>query len=85
MYFRNSCNTKNTAMPITVRLGESTEKRLEKLAKITGRTKTYYIKQALEEKLDELEDLYVAEQRIEQPSEKYWTLEELENGNDLAS
>lgn len=45
-------------MPITVRLGESVEKRLDQLAKLTGRTKTYYIRQALVEKLDELEDLY---------------------------
>ena len=63
-------------MPITVRLGDSVEKRLDELAKLTGRTKTYYIRQALEEKLDELEDLYVAEQRLEQPEGKRWSLEQ---------
>lgn len=71
-------------MPITVRLGESIEKRLENLAKLTGRTKTYYIRQALEEKLDELEDLYIAEQRLEEPQGEYWTLEQLERKDDLA-
>ncbi|MCR9133550.1 MAG: DUF6290 family protein [bacterium] len=69
-------------MPITVRLGESVEKRLAELAKLTGRTKTYYIRQALVEKLDELEDLYIAEQRLEQP-DKRWTLDQLERGDDL--
>ncbi len=72
-------------MPVTVRLGSDVEERLEKLSKLTGRTKTYYIRQALEEKLDELEDLYVAEQRLEQPESDRWTLEQLENGDDLES
>ncbi len=65
-------------MSVTVRLGEDVEKRLDRLAKLTGRTKTYYIRLALLEKLDDLEDLYVAEQRLEQPEEPYWTLEQLE-------
>ena len=69
-------------MPITVRLGDSVEKRLDELAKLTGRTKTYYIRQALEEKLDELEDLYVAEHRLEQPDVR-WSLDQLEQGDDL--
>jgi len=43
-------------MPKTVRLGEDVEKRLDELARLTGRTKTCYIRQALEEKLDKLED-----------------------------
>lgn len=70
-------------MPVTVRLGDSLEKRLNKLASLTGRTKTYYIRQALEEKLDELEDLYIAEQRLEQPEGERWSLEQLERGDDL--
>lgn len=70
-------------MSITVRLGEKLEKRLEELAKVTGRTKTYYVRQAIEEKLDEMEDIYVAQQRIEEPEGKRWTLDELERGDDL--
>lgn len=70
-------------MPISIRLGESIEKRLDELAKLTGRTKTYYIRQALEEKLDELEDLYIAEHRLEEPEGKNWSLEQLERGDDL--
>ncbi len=70
-------------MPVTVRLKPEDEKRLENLAKLTGRTKSYYIRQAIEEKLDEMEDLYIAEQRIEQPEGKRWSLEELMRGDDL--
>tara|TARA_R110000868_G_scaffold294140_1_gene554724 strand:+ start:90452 stop:90571 length:120 start_codon:yes stop_codon:yes gene_type:complete len=39
----------------------------------------------LEEKLDELEDLYTAEQRLEQPEAKQWSLDQLERGDDLGS
>ena len=70
-------------MPITVRLGTDVEKRLDELSKLTGRTKTYYIRQALQEKLDDLEDLYIAQQRLEQPEGERWSLEELERGDDL--
>lgn len=59
------------------------EKRLNDLARLTGRTESYYIKKALEEKLEELEDNYIAESRIEEPEDKSWTLRELENGDDL--
>ncbi|MEX1123052.1 MAG: TraY domain-containing protein [Balneolales bacterium] len=66
-----------------MRLGESIEKRLDELAKLTNRTKTFYIRQALEEKLDEVEDLYVAEQRLEKPEGVRWSLEQLEKGDHL--
>ena len=70
-------------MSVTVRLKPDDEKRLDRLARLTGRTKTYYIRQAIEEKLDEMEDIYIAEQRIEKPEGKRWTLDELKNGDDL--
>src|SRR6266496_4115857 len=54
-------------MPISVRLGEDIEARLEHLAQLTGRTKTYYIRQAVIEKLEDLEDIYMAEQVLENP------------------
>jgi predicted DNA-binding protein len=41
------------------------------------------VRQALEEKLDEMEDIYIAQQRIEEPEEERWTLEQLERGDDL--
>lgn len=72
-------------MAITVRLGKDMEKRLDALAKFTGRTKTFYVRQALEEKLEDLEDLYTAELRLEQPEAKRWSLDQLERGDDLES
>lgn len=56
---------KGRFLMIAVRLPEEIEKRLEKLARITGRTKSYYVRQAILEKLEELEDLYIAEKRLE--------------------
>lgn len=49
---------------LAVRLDAATEKRLEALAARTGRTKTFYAREAIETHLDDLEDFYLAEQRV---------------------
>lgn len=49
---------------LAVRLPAEIEIRLEALAKATGRTKTFYVREAIVEHLAELEDLYLAEQRL---------------------
>ncbi len=49
---------------LAIRLPEDLEKRLDALAKLTGRTKTFYARQAIEQHLDDLEDIYLAEQRL---------------------
>ena len=49
---------------LAIRLPEEIETRLENLAKATGRTKTYYAREAILEYLDDMEDLYIAEQRM---------------------
>lgn len=49
---------------LAIRLPEDIEARLDDLAKRTGRTKTFYARQAILEHLDDLEDLYLAEQRV---------------------
>lgn len=49
---------------LAVRLDELTEKRLERLAAKTGRTKTYYAREAIVAHLDDLEDFYLAEERL---------------------
>ena len=49
---------------IAVRLPKDIESRLENLAKKTGRTKSFYVREALQEYLDELEDMYIAHSRI---------------------
>ncbi len=38
--------------------------RLEALAAASGRTKSFYVREAILEHLDDLEDLYLAEQRL---------------------
>ncbi|MEE8343128.1 MAG: TraY domain-containing protein [Gammaproteobacteria bacterium] len=52
------------------RLDKEFEERLDHLAEITGRTKTFYIRQLIKEHLDELEDRYIAEQRLEKPGKR---------------
>lgn len=49
---------------LAVRLDAEIEKRLEALAARTGRTKTFYAREAIEAHLDDLEDFYLAEQRM---------------------
>ena len=49
---------------LAIRLPEEIEARLENLAKSTGRTKTFYAREAILEYLEDMEDLYLAEQRI---------------------
>ena len=50
---------------LAIRLPVKMEKRLTALAKKTGRTKTYYAREAISEHLGDLEDLYVAEARLD--------------------
>lgn len=49
---------------LAVRLDVTTERRLEALAAKTGRTKTFYAREAIEAHLDDLEDFYLAEERM---------------------
>ncbi len=50
---------------LAIRLPSEIEMRLEALAKATGRTKTYYAREAILEHLEDLEDIYLAEQTLE--------------------
>ncbi len=49
---------------LAVRLPPEIEARLDALAKLTGRTKSYYAREAILEHLDDLEDIYLAENRL---------------------
>jgi len=65
---------------IAVRLPEKIETRLAKLAKRTGRTKTFYVREAILQHLEDLEDLYLAEKALEDiraGRSKTYTLEEV--------
>ncbi|MGA2413037.1 MAG: DUF6290 family protein [Candidatus Sulfotelmatobacter sp.] len=50
---------------LAIRLPEKIEKRLARLAKQTGRSKTYYAREAILKHLDDLEDVYLTEKRME--------------------
>jgi RHH-type rel operon transcriptional repressor/antitoxin RelB len=65
---------------LAIRLPESVEKRLAKLAKRTGRTKTFYAREAILKYIEELEDVYDAERildRIRSGKEKTIALEDV--------
>ncbi len=50
---------------LAIRLQPEMEERLSKLAKKTGRTKTFYAREAIEQHLADLEDYYLAAQAYE--------------------
>ncbi|MGA8259932.1 MAG: DUF6290 family protein [Arenicellales bacterium] len=51
---------------LAIRLPPEIEKRLDDLAKRTGRSKSYYAREAILEHLDDLEDYYLAAARVEE-------------------
>jgi RHH-type transcriptional regulator, rel operon repressor / antitoxin RelB len=51
---------------LAIRLPPEIEKRLSDLAKRTGRSKSYYAREAILEHLDDLEDYYLAAARVEE-------------------
>jgi len=64
-------------MALSVRLPEDVEARLEALARKTGRTKTFYIREAILEHLEDLEDYFLALERIQNPEDDSVSLEEV--------
>jgi len=62
---------------LAVRLDEQLEKRLNNLSKNTGRSKSYYVKKAIEEFLDEREDVLLAVSRSEDSKDAVISLEEM--------
>lgn len=69
---------------MAIRFDRATEDRLEKLAEQTGRSKSYYIREAVREYLEEYEDYLIALSRLEERGERV-TLEELEQELELSS
>lgn len=51
-------------MAISVRLTPEDEQRLEQLVARTGRSKTFYVREAIHEHLDDLEERYWADRVI---------------------
>jgi RHH-type rel operon transcriptional repressor/antitoxin RelB len=52
-------------MTYSIRLPHEIEKRLDHLSSITGRRKSFYVKEAIIDHLSDLEDVYLAEKRLE--------------------
>lgn len=55
---------------IAVRLPQKLEDRLNTLSEKTGRTKTYYVREAIQRYLDDLEDTFIAVHRLERPARR---------------
>jgi len=49
---------------LAIRLPAEIEKRLDALAKETGRTKSFYVREAILEHLEDLEDIYLAKREL---------------------
>lgn len=62
---------------LSLRLSNDVESRLNQLAKTTGRTKSFYAKEAILKYLDDMEDTYIAINRLETPSKRI-SLEDVE-------
>ena len=56
---------------LAVRLPEIFEQRIEALAQQTGRTKSFYVREAIQDYLDDMEDYYLAEIRRKQPQPRH--------------
>ena len=67
--------------PLSIRLEKALDVRLERLAKVTGRTKSFYVKQAIVDQLQDLEDAYLARNvatRVATGKERVIALEDVE-------
>jgi RHH-type rel operon transcriptional repressor/antitoxin RelB len=56
---------------LAIRLSSEIEERLNQLAKRTGRTKTFYAREAILKHLEDLEDAYLAEKRLARPAKTH--------------
>ena len=52
-------------MPTSVRLDPAVEARLESLARVTGRSKAFYLRELINQGLDDLEDAYLGAAALE--------------------
>lgn len=50
---------------LALRLPDDIEKRLENISKRTGRSKSFYAREAIVEHIEEFEDIYLAEKELQ--------------------
>ena len=66
--------------PLSIRLEKALDARLERLAKVTGRTKSFYVRQAIVDQIQDLEDAFLARKvvaRVAAGKERVIGLEEV--------
>ena len=66
---------------VSLRLPDEIFNRLDELSKLTGRSKTFYMIKAITDHIEDLEDVYLAEQRlldVRAGKSKTYTLDEVE-------
>lgn len=56
---------------LAIRLQPDLEERLAALARKTGRTKTFYVREAIEQHLEDLEDYYLAVDALKDRGRSY--------------
>ncbi|MFI4888897.1 MAG: DUF6290 family protein [Steroidobacterales bacterium] len=67
--------------PFSIRLDKDLSARLDRLVRLTGRSKSFYVKQAIEDQIADLEELYLARKvakRVAEGREGLVSLEDLE-------
>jgi RHH-type rel operon transcriptional repressor/antitoxin RelB len=64
---------------LALRLPPEIEERLDALARKTGRTKSYYAREAIVRQIEDIEDYYLARRRFARGGSRV-TLESLERG-----
>lgn len=63
---------------LAIRLDPEIERRLSLLAERTGRTKTFYAREAILEHLENLEDIYMAKKVLSEGG-RYYSLSEIKD------
>ncbi len=71
---------------LSIRVPDELAERLNRLAKQTNRSKSFYVRTLLEDQLEDLEDCYLAMEvieKVEKGEMRVWTQEEVRRGDDL--
>ncbi len=67
---------------LSVRLNADLEEKLDKLSESTSRSKSFYVKQALERYLKDVDDYFEVKSRDNNPENKLITIEDIEKSVD---
>ncbi|MDM8569498.1 CopG family transcriptional regulator [Thiotrichales bacterium HSG1] len=68
---------------LSVRLDKIMETKLDNLAKTTKRPKSFFVKEALNNYMDDMQDYYEAQKRSQDKNRNLISIEELEKALDL--